>query len=599
MNRPTRPGTPHKSETSDQAMIGLLLLGGALAMGPVTITAAVLLLRWARRREEGRAWALLSLAALAGLAATLFTWPMIANKLAAIWHAIATHFQDGPDGAFSAAWRDIGLLWVLTLPLAPVLTFLLTLLWSRNAEDQALAQERTKEVGELRASARAAHRATKVPERVGERLVLGAPIIGDLSSWVVGGSFTYPPEVLGRHLVVVGGSGTGKTETLLRLAYGAARVYGWRVIYLDAKGDYTTAARFFAAMQKAGLDRVALFPAQAYDGWRGGATAILNRLMAIEDYSEPYYKSMAKLLLGLAVNAPPAPPGSSDELLARLRLEELKQLYAGQPEAADLAEIKGSEARGAYHRYRGFFDSLAGKLDGGWAYEDVEAAYVLLDGLALKEEASSLGRYLLEDFAHYVARRKPANQHVLLIVDEFSALAGGADAANLFERVRSYGAAVIVSSQSYAGLGKGADRILDAAAGLIVHQCADPERLVARAGARKQLEMSIQLADSAPTGMGSGRMQETFRVRPDQARQLAPGECFIIAGGRAQKVRVARLEVPQAAVREAERVMAEVDDRPTTTDHRPPITAGQPVSDAEPSVVSHVATPARDDEPLI
>ena len=39
-----------------------------------------------------------------------------------------------------------------------------------------------------------------------------------------------------------------------------------------------------------------------------------------------------------------------------------------------------------------------------------------------------------------------------------------ADAANLFERVRSLGASVIVSSQSYASLCAGADRILDAAA---------------------------------------------------------------------------------------------------------------------------------------
>jgi len=136
---------------------------------------------------------------------------------------------------------------------------------------------------------------------------------------------------------------------------------------------------------------------------------------------------------------------------------------------------------------------LEGKLDGDWAFEDADAAYVLLDGLALKEEAAGLGRFLIEDFAHYVGRRKPIDRRVLLVVDEFSTLSMDADAANLFERVRSLGASVIVSSQSYAGLGLGADRILDAAAGLICHQSADPERLAARAGTRPSIERTIQI----------------------------------------------------------------------------------------------------------
>lgn len=72
---------------------------------------------------------------------------------------------------------------------------------------------------------------------------------------------------------------------------------------------------------------------------------------------------------------------------------------------------------------------------------------------------------------------------MLLIVDEFPAIAfGGANAASLFEMVRSHGAGIAVTAQSYAGMGEDADRILGAAAGLIVHQCADPERLLTRAG---------------------------------------------------------------------------------------------------------------------
>jgi hypothetical protein len=358
-------------------------------------------------------------------------------------------------------------------------------------------------------------------------ILLGGARGGDLTDWIRDGSVFYPATVLGRHLVVVGGTGSGKTETLLRLAYGAAADLGWQVLYLDAKGDPANVQRFEDAMGHAGVGEVRVFPSDPYDGWRGEPIALLNRLMAIEDFSERYYRSVTKLLLAEAVKHPVGPPRSATDLIDRLQ-----------------ARGPGKEAQGAVARYRSFFEVLEGKLDGGWAFEDAGAAYLLLDGLALKEEAAGLGRFLIEDFAHYVARRKPMDRRVLLIVDEFSALSMDTDAANLFERVRSLGASVIVSSQSYAGLGAGADRILDAAAGLICHQSADPERLAGRAGTRPSIERTIQVStEGGPTGLGSLRQQDVFRVHPDKVRQLKVGECFVIAEGRATRVSVTPLRL--------------------------------------------------------
>jgi hypothetical protein len=353
-------------------------------------------------------------------------------------------------------------------------------------------------------------------------ILLGEAQGGDLIKWIHNGTVFYPAAVLGRHLVVVGGTGSGKTETLLRLAYGAAADFGWQIL-----GDPSNVHRFVGAMRQAGVQRLKVFPGEPYDGWRGEPLALLNRLMAVEDFSEPYYRAVTKLLLAEAVKHPIGPPRSAVDLVDRLQ-----------------ARGQGKEAQGAVARYRGFFEVLEGKLDGDWAFEDADAAYVLLDGLALKEEAAGLGRFLVEDFAHYVARRKPIDRRVLLIVDEFSALSMDADAANLFERVRSLGAAVIVSSQSYAGLGAGADRILDAAAGLICHQSADPERLAGRAGTRPSIERTIQVStESGPTGLGSLRQQDAFRVHPDKVRQLEVGECFVIAQGRAARVSVTPLRL--------------------------------------------------------
>lgn len=379
-----------------------------------------------------------------------------------------------------------------------------------------------------------------MPDIVAGEIVVGKPLGGDLvDEWIRESVFTYPSHVLRQHLVIVGGTGSGKTVTASRIAYGVARYLGWQVIFINAKGDSETAQEFMGLMKSADIRCGAFFPELAYGGWRGDSTAIINRLMAIEDYSEPYYKSVAKKVITLAVRAGEAPPRSAQEFLARLDVAMLKDWYRGTPEAQVVQAIKADELQGVHNRYWAFFAALDGKLDGQWAFEDVAVAHVLLDGTALKEEAQSLGRFLVEDFSHYVAVRKAKDRRVLFILDEFSALSMHTDAANLFERIRSLGGSVIVTSQSYAGLGTDAERILDAAAGLIVHQENNPEELVSRAGTTSRMERSIQVDDEGPTGLGSMRLQDTYRVHPDSARQLEKGQCFVVCRGRAQRVQIA------------------------------------------------------------
>lgn len=383
---------------------------------------------------------------------------------------------------------------------------------------------------------------------------LGAMLAGDLAEWSQqeGGSLwlRYPAADLARHGVVVGAAGSGKTETLLKVASLAAVQYGWKVVFIDAKGDPATRDRFVAAMGAAGVGSVRSFPAEAYDGWRGDGRALTNRLMEVSDYSEPYYREMALRVLDLAVSAPGGAPRSSGELLPRLSKPALRAAYRQAGLAAEIEELAPRDVAGVANRYRAFFGAVGGSLDGSWAFEDADACYLLLEGLALKAEAARLGRFFLEDFAHYAAIRKAPTVPVLLVVDEFSALESTADAAHLFERLRSFGAAVVISSQGYAGLGRAADRILDAAQTLIVHRCGDPEKLVARAGTVSRLEHTRYVGSGdAPggragpagpaasrTGMVSRRDQP--RVKANDVRQLPVGEAMVISGGRSARVRV-------------------------------------------------------------
>jgi hypothetical protein len=433
--------------------------------------------------------------------------------------------------------------------------------------------------------------AARAPDVTQKNMVFGAAIDGDLD-WKQGQWATYPPTVLGRHLVLIGGSGTGKTETVIRLGYGARRAYNWRVYYLDCKGDDEIAERFLMVMGQAGCEARAFFPQEPYDGWRGNPTALLNRLLTIVDYTEPFYRDVAKMALDLAVHAPPAPPRSSRELLERLDLETLASMYKDQPQIRELGAIEKLHMNGAYTRYRAFFQALHGGLDGQWAFEDVQAGYIMLKGLELKDQTASIGRFLMEDFAHFVSARKDLNDRVLLIVDEFPAIAfGGANAATLFEMVRSRGAGVVITAQSYAGMGEGADRILGAAASLLLHQCGDPDDLLKRAGMETTYQRRISFAQRGVSttnprefevGEGSLAGVRELKIRPDHVKTLQPGECYLISGGRYQHLRVSQVraaEVKVAPMSSSAPVLSVTAKLPVT--HQSPVIVGERVREVE------------------
>lgn len=439
--------------------------------------------------------------------------------------------------------QHLGWLWLLTLPAAPLLALFIDATRRRNPEQQELEATQRRTAAKERRRDRARQKANTAPEQIGGELVLGAAGEGDLVGCVRGDYLVLPMDVLQRHLIAVGGSGMGKTETILRIAVLVAKHYGWTVVFLDAKGDADTSTRFAQTMRLAGITRVAAFPDQPFFCWNGSAKELLNRLMEIEEYSEPYYKSISKLMLSLACYAPQGPPRGSTELLQRLRKSTLKALYKDRPEADEINGITEKDAAGVYNRYRAFFLALQGQVDGTWSYDDVDACYIRLDGTALKEEAASLGRFLLEEFTQWAALRKPRDQHVLLIVDEWSALSkSDTDVDNMFERMRSFNAHIIVSAQGYAGLGENAERMLDAAAGVILHASNKPDDLIERAGTVKVIERSVQKDTLGATGMGSLRAQESFRINPNDAGQLGKGECFIMSGRRAQWVKVQRMD---------------------------------------------------------
>lgn len=146
----------------------------------------------------------------------------------------------------------------------------------------------------------------------GERgFVLAQRLSGERALPTVGRAVLLSPERLCRHVLVCGATGSGKTETLLRLAWAVAKCSGAPVFYLDGKGDRETARRFCALMSDAGR-QTRVFPGDSFDGWRGEPHEIQGRLMQIVDYATvgpaSWYRDIAKTTLGLVCGHPQVHP---------------------------------------------------------------------------------------------------------------------------------------------------------------------------------------------------------------------------------------------------------------------------------------------------
>lgn len=380
-------------------------------------------------------------------------------------------------------------------------------------------------------------------EADGERAVtLAVRLGGERALPVDHGLVLVSPARLCRHLLVCGATGSGKTETLLRLAWTLAKATDAPVFYLDGKGDRDTAARFCGLMADAGR-AARVFPNEPFDAWRGQPHEIHGRLMEVIDYTSEgpaaWYRDIAKNTLRLVCEHPDGPPRTSQQLLARMDTDTLTKAHHG---SSALAALTSQQVRQVRLRYEAFFGQTRGTLDGHWAWEDTPAAYLLLDSLALREETAGVARMLFEDFAHYFTSRKPRDRFAVLIVDEFSALAQAGGMAARIEQARGFNTSLILAPQVVAGMGdpQQAARILGSVETVVCHRVNTPEDIIALAGTRRAVEYSAHYESEGATGEGSARIQHQYKIDPNRVRALPPGHAYIINHGRAMKVAMLR-----------------------------------------------------------
>jgi conjugal transfer pilus assembly protein TraD len=393
---------------------------------------------------------------------------------------------------------------------------------------------------------------------------------------------------LGAHALVVGASGAGKSTTLQTiLADRIAR--GHPVVAIDMKGSPSFAQALSLAARDAGRP-LRIWTPDGPSHWNplahGGPTALKDRLISAERFSEPHYQRAAERYLQTALQvldaAHPGAAPSLHEVVAALDPRALRTLAARAP--APLAERVGSylegltpdqlsAARGLGTRLALLSESDAGRwlappppgsgapeVDLGHAVagSDPTRPVVLLsiNSSIYGALGAQLGALAVQDLTSAAGRRLGANAQTTqsvtgqnrppatVAIDEFSAL-GADNVLSLLARGREAGVGVLLATQELADLeraGRGfRDQVLGITAVTLAHRQEVHEsalaisrmagtRLVWRETRPNPAPLRSLAGPGGPPPAGTRRQHEEPVVHPNAIKRLRTGQVVLLTG---------------------------------------------------------------------
>lgn len=361
-------------------------------------------------------------------------------------------------------------------------------------------------------------------------------------------------------------SGTGKTVLLMDIIAAAVEM-GVKVIFIDAKGVPRDARELAGLIGQMGHTAVISGQGESaatrwnlFNGSAADVTAKLMRLQPPPDGANQHYLEEIEAVLTALQHAEPL--RSVEDLHERVERLDVRDKYdlrmlrrvVNTTTKETAAERAADSVVKSLRRFEGWIDS------DGWTFDDPEADVTICPLIPVDPTQAALGDLLLLELRSYIARRLGREDYspVLVIVDEFPQLVTpGNDpadlAARLFETIRSAGGGLILAGQNVEGFSPEQAmraRALNSGAAVAFGRQKSPEELCKLAGTELRLE-----ASGAATGeeLKSGRAQHTYRVKPQDVREAAAAQFWIVQGG------------SHAAFRALPNASADATATPTTT----------------------------------
>jgi hypothetical protein len=402
------------------------------------------------------------------------------------------------------------------------------------------------------------------------RAVLGTMLDGDLralavknvkgpcgSTYLIGLTF----DDLTRHCCVIGGTGTGKSVTQLRIVSTFMRLSQAnpgeppiRIIFVDAKGLADENRQQFGELARSrGYRDVRFWPEQSLCGFDGTVAQLRERLSGLFHGGEsPFHHAEAVTMLDLALGAG-EPPRSLTELIERARPGVTAALYErdGTERSlslkAESSSFSTTQWNSVYLRLRALAATIGDRFDSSdaaWRLHDVDAAWISVPGTSAPQTAGDVASWILTMIGELAASED--HRRTIICLDEFSAVGQDQRAsqfvAGLVERTRSAGIAIVIGAQTVASLGDATTLPLQTCGTVITHRTPLPDAIVELAGTVQVWEDSQSVDGLGVRVATSGRLQQQYRVVPDLVRSLPIGEAVAIHAGRWAHVAIARPE---------------------------------------------------------
>lgn len=351
---------------------------------------------------------------------------------------------------------------------------------------------------------------------------------------------TVPQKAGQVRLVVIAESGQGKTVLLFEIML-ALLEQGFRVVFLDGKGNPADAAALRAAAEGAGKTAAAPATWNLFNGTSAEVTDRVTRLFPQTEGDGAFYRKRARTVMQKLQKESPA------ESLADLRerayhpeqfvkdrydLNMLRDTSGPVKNAPPMSVAALQDIETNYEDLRGLIS------EDGWSFDELPADLTTVTITPSDQAQKTLADLLLLGFRQNITKRAATGDDspVVVVIDEFAQLVSvdtdpAEFVASIQETGRSLGVGIIAATQSVAGTSNDAmmqKRLMSAGAGILIGRTNDPEDAVKYAGTVMRME-----ASGAATGdqLGSGRAQHTYALHPQTVRLAADGMFWLVQNG--------------------------------------------------------------------
>ena len=406
------------------------------------------------------------------------------------------------------------------------------------------------------------------PQVARDFLTLGVKLKGDNFPSHIGienhnGWIGLENKLLNQHMFVLGTTGAGKTQALLRIIKEVLSNTDRDIYIVDGKGDLEFAMQIASLAYHIKGIKVPIFKmghdqdGAWYNGFVGNNQSIYNRLALMlglqktDNAGQEWYGSGKSQILQLVCGVGHRslniePPRNFDELLDRLSMGWLLETYKSIPrEIRAIKEAdKDGDLAGTYKQLSVLARSLGEIVnESGFILEETQVAVFSIRTQSVTVEGKKYLDFSVEDWKDYIGKRQKQGRTALFIIDEFGNFENQ-NIVSVLSLARGAGVGCILATQDASTLGDPIlkQRILSNCNTYFLMKTNFPEEVASLAGTVMRIEASSQILDGEIAEKGTARTQHQFAIDMNDVAQLKPGEMYLINSRKMAKLRVKQVE---------------------------------------------------------